>query len=271
MSVDSLTTDAVSQPDSGNSTSRVDVLEDHLKTTTSLNFRQVSRGKMNKVDNAETTLLFSELFFELSEGTFPENQDGIAKPPTQEEFVDEYFERSVENGNEMFTEELEDAWKRRLELAYPSFVRDLHFTLLLQEYNKEHQVFDSVTYSIEDDIQGADIVVRKDGEEFHINCYVDSKKSKKFLKQKKEYRQEQTGAEQIFLPMKMGGSNATQIKLSDGNGMWLYDASHIQTVVNKVRNQKYDDECVREVAEVLQENDYTETQIEAVVETLHEQ
>lgn len=104
--------------------------------------------------------------------------------PKEREFYDIYM--TLYSGGWRITKEdysyLEDLYvKEIIHRSYPSFVRDFHFYLLLNE----DPFFDTVWYSVRSDVaDGIDIYVEKAGELYTIGLFLESAKSRKYLEQK---------------------------------------------------------------------------------------
>lgn len=80
--------------------------------------------------------------------------------------------------------------------SYPSFVRDYHFYLKLLESN----LFDCVSYSIENDLNGKDITVTYKDKIYEISLYAKTKRSVK-EKQLKNTERNHVWTNEIELPL----------------------------------------------------------------------
>jgi hypothetical protein len=211
-------------------------LEEYLQNKVSLNFTRVADEKMDKVDRTRPAVTFVEFFYELSQGDFPEQQNGYSNPPTQATYATLYYHHNKNEGANRFTEDYEDCWTRRAEVTYPSLIRDMHFTYLLQDLNDELDLFDSVEYDPIKDIQhGADSIIESDGTTYYVNLYVDTKKSRSFLSEKKDHRHPEHNHTEIHLPIQRNDERNKNLELVDGSDIWLYSDEHVQEVINIIK------------------------------------
>lgn len=99
------------------------------------------------------------------------------KIPDQDEFSNTYIEQ-----NKKICEQYnQDALKSRILRAYPSFIRDFHFYVLLEESG----LFENVRYSYKTDVEdGIDIMVTYKEQLFGISLMCDTNRSNDFKKSK---------------------------------------------------------------------------------------
>jgi len=217
-------------------------LEKYLQQHVGLNFTRVADEKMDKVDRTRPIVTFVEFFYELSDGTFPEEQDGYSTPPTQATFATLYYQHNKNEGANRFTTEYKDCWTRRAEVSYPSLVRDMHFTYLLQDLDKTLDLFDSVEYDpIKDIKHGADSIIEHDGETYYVNLYVDTNKSQTFLEEKKDHRHPEHDHTEIHLPIQRNDERNKELELADGSDIWLYSMEHVAEILELVLDTNEDD------------------------------
>lgn len=204
-------------------------LEDCLQETA---FDTLNNPKhMAAVDFQSTPKPIARLFYESGDGNYPQDQDAHFQPPGQDAFalaVFRYCRRNTDD-RDKFTAETRDAWMQRCKKAWASLVRDVHFAFLMFESQEKLDLFDTVEFSLEADIQrGADLIIENVGQEYHVNLFVDSKKSRKFLDKKKKHRQDAKQAIDIEVPMTFRGEKK---RLPTGaDDLWLYNRKHVKAV-----------------------------------------
>lgn len=105
--------------------------------------------------------------------------------PEQLEYWGYYYTHNRNNFSEYIQKNIV-LLKARCLRAFPSFVRDIHFYYILQESNQ----FAEVKYHPKIDIEyGIDFVVKYRGKRFGINCFINTRRSKKG-RGKKAFRHE---------------------------------------------------------------------------------
>lgn len=193
---------------------------------------------MDEVDLTETPLPIVHVFYQMGEGDFPEDEDGDFEPPGQDEFAIgayEIFKKRSDN-EEAFREENRRAWIKRLKNAWASLVRDVHFSFMMYEEQSVSDSFDKVEFDKDKDVEeGIDFLIEQDGTEYHVNLFIDSQKSRRFLNKKKKYRHPETDAVAIEVPMKLWGDNKKSVG-TQGEDLWLYNEEHVEGVKDIVHN-----------------------------------
>lgn len=193
-----------------------------------LSFTQVEDDLMETVDYTRSPVSFVRFMFYMSDGN-PHEFDYL---PTQEDLANHYFDYHKEKDLDTFTEKYRPAWKRRVEVSYTSIVRDIHFYHLLKEWNRDNEIFDTVKYSVELDVeQGVDILIEFEGEEYYLNLYVDTSKANAFVDEKKDHRHEEHDATEIHIPL---NPNDAKIVETEGDDVWLYSEDHISQILATV-------------------------------------
>lgn len=222
-------------------------LENYLENECSFDLvRNVSN--LGEVDRSTTPTPIVELFYRFGEGDYPENINSYIEPLDQEEFANKVYDYCKENTNgNSFRTETKEAWIQRIKKAWASIVRDVHFAFMMFEYQEENDCFDMVNFSIEKDINaGADLIIENENQTYHINLFINSKKSRQFFNKKKKERQANKEAIDIEVPMNFGGPKK---ELDNrGNSIWLYNENHIQSIDDIINtddcyatNNKYGD------------------------------
>lgn len=111
-------------------------------------------------------------------------------PPTQADFVYGFAATYAASHRHLFTPEVRHATIARLKRAYPSFVRDNHLVLKLQEAFERVERDDSL-----DEYGGVDFVIHAAGRVYHVHAYTDTRRGR-------QWRQTKTGrhtpAEGVF-------------------------------------------------------------------------
>lgn len=199
----------------------------------------------DRIDDVESPESLVRLFDNLGQGDMDE---GNFIPPTQDEYANYGYvilKNKASNNSEMFTEEYREDWKGRLRRAWTSFVRDSHFATKMSQQKDE---FDEVDHGLERDLSGADSLIIEDETEYHINLFVDSEKSKDYLEQKKNYRQDNDvmmpekateGPIDVLVPLQIKDNGANDvIESNNGRDIYLYSDEHIQAVKNLVKENK---------------------------------
>lgn len=103
----------------------------------------------------------------------------------------------------------------RARRAYPSLIRDLHFTALLQENGID------VKYDLEADLKGIDQTITYKGEEFYVHCFVNTRASQ-VNREIKNYRHNFKG-NHLDLPLDLDSSDAKTVGVFK-----LYSVKHIE-------------------------------------------
>jgi len=133
------------------------------------------------------------------------------KVPTPLELIDEYYllnsdeleiiEGSVLYRNRSFKKIDLDA---RVMRTYPSLIRDYHFYLMLVNTG----YFDKVIYSCKYDINGKDLIIQHQGNEYVVSLFVKTRRSN-FFKGIKNVFRHKYGKNEIQIPLDL--SNARKI------------------------------------------------------------
>lgn len=186
---------------------------------------------MDTVDLQSMPKTMAELFYDAGDGDYPEDQEAYFEPPTQDAFALAVFYYCQEHSehDEKFTSETKAAWIQRCKKTWASLVRDVHFAFMMMEEQEQNDTFDLVRYSVQEDIEnGADLIINDAGQEYHINLFIDSQKSRKFMEQKKKYRQQEKMAIDVEVPMTFSGEK--QSVRTNGDDIWLYSSNHVQAI-----------------------------------------
>lgn len=188
---------------------------------------------MEEVDFSTTPIPILKVFYQQGEGNYPKDQDAYFKPPKQDEFAETVYNQSRKyaEGDHLdnFRPETKNAWIQRSKKAWASMVRDVHFAYMMFEYQEKNNSYDKAKFSIDADInEGADFILEKSGNRYHINLFVDSSKSRKFLSKKKNNRQPTKEATDILVPMTFNGPKKS-IKTT-GENIWIYTRDHVEAV-----------------------------------------
>lgn len=201
---------------------------------------------MNEVDMSRTPVPIAELFYRAGDGEYPTDQDAYFQPPRQDAYALATYKfcRKHAEDDHAFRADTRDAWMQRCKKAWASLVRDVHFAFLMFEDQEENDTFDDVWFSIKKDIEdGADLIIEEGEATYHVNLFVDSAKSQKFLDKKKQHRQPAKQATDLKVPMTYNGPKKS-IKNS-GDDIWLYDDVHVNAVT-KVIKQRLDQVTARD-------------------------
>lgn len=218
---------------------RKDRLEEFLKENVNLDIIS-GASNMDEVDMTETPKPMVEVFYNMGDGDFPEDPKGDFHPPDQEEFAVGAYRRFKQKSDnkEAFREENREAWIKRLKNAWASLVRDVHFSFMMYEEQSSTNCFDEVKFDKQKDIEeGIDFLIKNEGVEYHINLFINSKKSRRFLNKKKKYRQPSTNAVAIEVPMQFYGEQKKSIQ-TEGSELWLYSEEHIDGIKEIVLGDK---------------------------------
>lgn len=149
--------------------------------------------------------------------------------PHPSEFIDEYFNLyddsfdAIDKNTLKFEGAIIDkrAVIARILRAYPSIIRDFHFFRMLTEAN----CFDKVKYSCQDDINGIDLTVVQNKQQYHIALYLETKRANNFKKIKDLFRHRR--AQLISIPLR--------IDLADKCGdIYLYTKEDLERVKRKI-------------------------------------
>ena len=186
---------------------------------------------MDEVDLSETPRPMVREFYEMDEGDFPEDPDGDFEPPSQDQFALAAYHKFREmSDGDAFREETKRSWIKRLKRTWSSLVRDAHFSFMMFQEQKESECFDNAEFDIDKDIQeGIDFLIEHEGTEYHVNLFIDTRNSRKFLRQKKEYRHPENDAVAVEVPMKRYGNKKKSVE-TEGEDLWLYSEEHIDAI-----------------------------------------
>lgn len=222
---------------------RTQKLENHLSKECSFS-TLTNPDNMEEVDFSRTPRPIVELFYEFGDGDFPNDQNAYLEPVRQDLYAHAaymYCKRHTDNPHN-FREETKNAWLQRFKKAWASITRDLHFSYMMLEYQAEHDLYDGAYFSLDKDInEGADFIVVQD-REYHINLFVDSNKSRKFVDKKKSHRQGNKKPIDLEVPMTFNGTKKS-LKTSKDD-IWLYCDKHVEavdTVVNTLDTDEVTD------------------------------
>lgn len=217
---------------------RKDELEEYLENN--VTFEVVKKTDyMDEVDRTETPMPIAKIFYDMGDGNYPEDPDGEFEPPDQHEFaICAYYKfKELSDKKEAFSKEKKEAWIKRFKNSWSSLVRDVHFSFMSNKKQKEEEVFDSVDFDLERDIEeGVDLCVKHNGTEYQINLFVDSPKSREFLDKKKNYRHNENDSVEIEVPMKFRGikKNISTNK----EDLWLYNEEHFEAIKTIILEDK---------------------------------
>lgn len=209
---------------------RNEELESYLSENVKLEIISNS-DNMTEVNRSETPKPIAEMFYEMGEGDYPEDPEGSFEPPSQDEFaVSLYYKFKELSDTNDFREETKESWMRRFKNAWASLVRDVHFSFMMQKEQKETQCFEQAEFDMKKDIEeGIDFIARSNDVEYHINLFIDSSNSRKFLNKKKKYRHPENNAVAVEVPMKFWGDKKKSID-TEGEELWMYSEEHIDAV-----------------------------------------
>jgi hypothetical protein len=149
--------------------------------------------------------------------------------PHPGEFVDEYFNLYdasfdvIDKNTLRFSNAIIDkrAVIARILRAYPSIIRDFHFYLMIVEA----KCFDKVKYSCRNDINGIDLTVVHNKQQYEIALYLDTRRANGFKKIKDLFRHRRV--QLISLPLR--------IDLADKCGdIYLYTKEDLEKVKGKI-------------------------------------
>lgn len=192
------------------------------------NFQETGNTKVDdRVNHSRTPIPILRIFYNMCEGTYPDDMDGSIYPPEQDEFVEEAYSTCKKyaegDDSKMFTEEFRDSWESRFSKAWVSFIREIHFSFLIQD----NYDYDDITYRLEDDLNGVDLQISSESNKYLINIFINTKKSERFLSTKKKSRHNIDGTD-IYVPLNPGGIK-TEIKTRKDT-VWLYHQKHAEAV-----------------------------------------
>ncbi len=205
--------------------------------------------QMDEVDMSRTPVPIVELFYRAGEGDYPEDQDAYFEPPRQDPYALAVYKfcRKKSDNSHSFRPETREAWMQRCKKAWASMVRDVHFAFMVFEAQERTEPFDKVWFSVEKDIEdGAGLIIEHNGETYHVNLFVDSAKSRRFLNKKKNHRQPVKQAIDLEVPMTFNGPKKS-IR-NDGDDIWLYSEKHVHAVERVVNGSST---TVEEYGEIL--------------------
>lgn len=196
---------------------------------------------IDKIDRCSTPKPMAYIFYELADGDFSENNDGEFDPPKQDEYAEyafEYFKEHSEN-NQYFDEKYRSSWMQRLKNTWASLMRDVHFSLMMFKEQTESEPFDDVDFDVEKDVNdGVDFIVNNEEQEYHINLFVDTSKSRNFLDKKKDHRHpEKRDVTELEVPLKIDGKKK-EIQTSGDRDMWLFSEDHIEAVNEVIQGDR---------------------------------
>lgn len=153
------------------------------------------------------------------------------KVPTQKEFIENYIKRHKEkecikclNNNE------KKALRARLCRTYPSYIRDLHFSKMLEEKLD----FGEVIYNSEIDVKdGVDTLIKYNNTKYAVCLYINTQRSQNFRKTK--IKQQKNGYIYIELPLNMKESKEV-------GDFYLYTKDNLINLLNFIL--KFEQEAV---------------------------
>lgn len=153
--------------------------------------------------------------------------------PSPTELISAYFEDNCNifafsDDRKSFTLQGEtfsaDNLSARLLRTYPSLIRDFHFFVFLTEST----LFDKITYSLKDDINGTDIVIKHKSKEYTLSLRVDTLRSNFFKRIKNRFRHKYE--KDIDVPLRF--SNNEPYKCGD---IYLYGKDHLEYLKSKIQ------------------------------------
>lgn len=212
-------------------------LEDNIKINIPSNSDYI-----NEVDHSETPEPMAYVFYRMSNGDFPEDNNGEFEPPKQNEYAEyayNYFKENSDDETEIFDEKYKEAWMQRLKNTWASLIRDVHFSFMMFKRQKENNPFNDVEFDVEKDVEeGVDFIVEEDEKEYHINLFVNSKKSQEFVNKKKKNRHpdKEDNVIEIEVPLDIDGEKK-EINTS-GSDLWLFSDKHVNAIENLIKNDK---------------------------------
>lgn len=118
-----------------------------------------------------------------------------------------------------------NALKARILRTYPSLIRDFHFYLMVKEAN----VFDKVTYSCADDINGTDVAITHQKVKYTVSLYTKTERSLKFKQIKDKFRH-QYDENEIRIKLNLS-------KAYDCGQIKLYTQSDVDFVKKRIINK----------------------------------
>lgn len=118
-----------------------------------------------------------------------------------------------------------NALKARILRTYPSLIRDFHFYLMVKEAN----VFDKVTYSCADDINGTDVAITHQKVKYTVSLYTKTERSLKFKQIKDKFRN-QYDENEIRIKLNLS-------KAYDCGQIKLYTQSDVDFVKKRIINK----------------------------------
>ena len=125
------------------------------------------------------------------------------------------------------------ALKARVLRTYPSLIRDFHFYLMLKKEN----IFDKVTYSCADDINGKDITVIYKDEKYIVSLYTNTRRAQEFKKIKNEFRHKY-GKNEIKIPLDFDNAY-------DCGTIKLYPQKDVEYVKETILNKESESTVVK--------------------------
>lgn len=188
--------------------------------------------------NIETPVPMINVFYENGSGEYPKNQDGFFIPLEQEEFVSLCLEKSKKfaEGDQMefFKDKYDVYWRERFLRAWGSLIRDVHFNFMINERTD----FDNIKYSIDEDRKkGSDCTIEHNNNEYHVNLYIASEKSKRFLQSKSENR-DRTEKDAIDIRLPLYPTGPKKVIDTNPDDLWLYNREYIRGIEQIITGSK---------------------------------
>ena len=124
--------------------------------------------------------------------------------PTQKEFYTHYLnENEVFFRDAEFSSEITYGLKARIFRAYPSLVRDLHFTVYLSERFKEGKIIYNRALDVE---EGIDILIVYKGNNWGISLYIDTARAHRVRELKQSRHQKYDNVKYAEMPVHFDAS-----------------------------------------------------------------
>jgi hypothetical protein len=149
-----------------------------------------------------------------------------SKVPSQDEFVDAYFQDNASGlTNVLSNQTLREGLEARLRRTYPSLVRDIHFESLLRENGLD------VTHDPHSDVfGGVDHVINYQGHVFHIHCYVDTRAGR-YGRRIKNRRHDFQGIH-LNVPMTLDAQTSKSV-----GDFYLYSEKHVDYLLELMKDE----------------------------------
>ena len=109
-----------------------------------------------------------------------------------------------------------EALKAKVTRAYPSLVRDVHLTCLLQEAGLQAH------YSLRNDRWGADVTVELPAGKVYVHCYVDTARGRAFRQEKNDSHWFR--GRHVDLPLREHEARKV-------GAFWLYSEMHVERIM----------------------------------------